>query len=210
VLFRGIVRRNLSLGFLGMLAAAALVLPPLLLMVITSTDIGNRILTHLYLDDSAEVRSIQWQVLSYLSLPDVLFGVPLSRLAVLKYQIGLAEATNDIENFWLLMFLYLGAMGFAVFLLALGLFLAHMGRSVAHPLGWMLMISAILVDSTSNSLGVKSADLFLMVACMVAMKGYPQAVPAVSLRRRAITTLRRTTERLGASPSHPNLAGFKS
>jgi hypothetical protein len=153
---------------------------------------------------------MQWLVLGHLNLPDVLFGVPLNRLAVLKYQIGLGEAMTDIENFWLLMFLNLGLMGFAVFLLALGLFLAHMGRSVRHPLGWMLLISAISIDSTSNSLGVKSSDLFLMVACMVAMNGYPRTVPALSLRRRAITTLRRTSERLGASPSHANLAGFKS
>jgi hypothetical protein len=140
----------------------------------------------------------------------VLFGVSLDRLAVLKYQIGLGSAMTDIENFWLLMFLNLGVMGFAVFLIGFGLFLVHMGRKVAHPLGWMLLISAILEDSTSNSLGVKSSDLFLMVACMVAMTGYPQTAPALSLRRRAITTLRRTSERLGVRPSHANLAGFKS
>ena len=120
VLLRGIVTRNLSMGFVGMIAAAVLILPPLMLVLITSTDIGERILTHLYVDDSAEVRNIQWLVLNHLNLHDVLFGVPLDRLDVLKYQIGLGEATTDIENFWLLMFLNLGVMGFVVFLVALG------------------------------------------------------------------------------------------
>jgi polysaccharide biosynthesis protein VpsF len=209
VLFRGVVSRDLSIGFVGTIGAAALILPPLLIMLITSTDIGERILTHMYVDDSAEVRSIQWLVLNHLNLHDVLFGVPLDRLNVLKYQIGLGAETTDIENFWLLMFLNLGIMGFAVFLLALGFFLVHLGRVTGHPLGWMLLVGAIMIDSTSNSLGRKSVDLVFMVACMIAMNGYPSTAPAVSLRRRAITTFRRTTERLGSRPHHANLAGFK-
>jgi hypothetical protein len=209
VMFRGIISRNLSLGFVGTVAAAALVLPPMMLMLISSTDIGERILSHMYLDDSATVRSIQWLVLNHLNLHDVLFGVPMERLNSLKYQIGLGAETTDIENFWLLMFLNLGIMGFVVFLIALGLFIVHLGRMTAHPLGWMLLIGSIIVDSTSNSLGRKSVDLIFMVACMVAMSGYPRSAPALSLRSRAVTTFRKTSERLGVRPSHANLAGFK-
>ncbi len=209
VLVRGIVSRNLSLGFVGMIAAAALILPPMMLILITSTDIGARILTHLYVDDSARVRGIQWLVLNHLNLHDMLFGVPLERLNVLKYQLGLGAETTDIENFWLLMFLNLGIMGFVVFLIALALFIVHLGRTVRHPLGWMLLLGSIIVDSTSNSLGRKSVDLVFMVACLVAMTGYPLTAPAVSFRHRAITTFRRTTERLGSRPTHANLAGFK-
>jgi hypothetical protein len=209
-LLRGIVRRDLSIGFVGTIAAALIILPPLALLLITSTDIGERILTHLYFDESAGVRNLQWLVLNHLNLHDVLFGVPPDRLAILKYQIGLGEATTDIENFWLLMFLNLGVIGFAVFLVALAMFIVHLGRRTAHPLGWMLLFAAILIDSTSNSLGRKSVDLFFMTACMIAMTGYPSTAPAMALRRRTITTLRRTTERLGARPSHANLAGFKS
>jgi hypothetical protein len=208
-LLRGIVTRTLNMGFIGTIVAALLVLPPLMLTLVTTTEIGSRILTHLYLDDSAEVRNIQWLVLGHLNLHDVLFGVPMDRLDILKYQIGLGEATVDIENFWLLMFLNLGAMGFVVFLIALALFCLHLGRRTSHPLGWLLLIGAIVVDSTSNSLGRKSVDLVFVVACMTAMAGYPRLAPAMSLRRRAITTLRRTSERLGARPPRANLAGFK-
>jgi len=143
VLLRGIVTRNLSIGFVGAITAAVVILPPLMLLLITSTDIGERILTHMYLDDSAKVRNVQWLVLNHLNLHDVLFGVPLQRLNVLKYQIGLGEVTTDIENFWLLMFINLGAMGFVVFLIAFGLFLMHLGRTTAHPLGWMLLIGTV-------------------------------------------------------------------
>jgi len=209
VLVRGVVRRDLSIGFVGAIGAAVVILPPLMLVLVTSTDIGARILTHMYIDDSADVRTLQWLVLEHVNLHDVLFGVPLDRLGVLKYQIGLGNDTTDIENFWLLMFLNLGIIGFVVFVIALGLFIVHLGRTTAHPLGWMLMLAAILIDSTSNSLGRKSVDLLFMAACMIAMSGYPRTVPAVSLPRRALTTLRRTTARLAARPSNANLAGFK-
>jgi hypothetical protein len=209
VLVRGVVMRNLSMGFVGTISAAVLILPPLMLMLITSTDIGERILTHMYMDESADVRSLQWLVLNHLNLHDVLFGVPPDRLDILKYQIGLGADTTDIENFWLLMFLNLGAIGFVVFLIALGLFMLHLGRTTAHPLGWMLLFSAILIDSSSNSLGRKSVDLLFMAACMIAMTGFPRAAPAVSFPRKALTTLRQTTARLGARASHVNLAGFK-
>jgi hypothetical protein len=212
VLFRGVLTRNLSLSFVGTIGAAVVILPPLMLMVITSTDIGERILTHLYVDDSAAVRNVQWLVLDHLNLPDVLFGVSPDRLGILKYQIGLGSDTTDIENFWLLMFLNLGAIGFVVFLVALGLLLMHLGRTTAHPLGWMLLIAAILIDSTSNSLGRKSVDLFYLTACMIAMTGFKSIVPAeaASFRRKALTSLRRTTENLGVRPTPTNLAGLKS
>lgn len=208
VLFRGVVMRNLNMGFVGAIGAAVVILPPLMLVVITSTDIGGRIITHLYMDDSADVRSVQWLVLQHLNLHDVLFGVPPDRLGHLKYEIGLGSATTDIENFWLLMFLNLGSIGFVVFVIALSMFVAHLGRTTAHPLGWMLMFAAILIDSSSNSLGRKSVDLFLMAAYMIAMTGYPRTAPAASVQRKAMTGLRRASGKLGVRPSHVNLAGF--
>jgi hypothetical protein len=50
---------------------------------------------------------------------------------------------------------------------------------------------------------------------MIAMTGYPRSVPAFSIRRQTITSLRRTSDRrtsqqLGVHPSHANLAGLKS
>lgn len=211
-LVRGVVRRDLSLSFVGTILAALLVLPPLVILLLTSTDIGSRLVAHMYLDDSADVRSMQWMVLKYLNMNDVLFGVNMARLASLKYQIGLGGAQTDIENFWLLIFLNLGIVGFAVFLIGLGLLIAHLGRTTKGPLGWMLLVSAIIIDSTSNSLGRKSADLFFMVACMVAMTGYPRvAARTIRLARpRPPLAVQRAAQRLTARPSQAKLAGYKS
>ncbi|MFL5281434.1 MAG: VpsF family polysaccharide biosynthesis protein [Rhodopila sp.] len=210
-LIRGLARRDLSLGFLGALTAGIVILPPLIIMVIAGTDIGERIITHMYYDDSASVRNTQWLVLTHLNLNDVLFGVPPTRLDVLKYQIGLGTATTDIENFWLLMFLNLGIIGFIVFLFALGLLIVHLGRTANHPLGWMLLVAAILIDSTSNSLGRKSVDLFFMTACVIAMSGYAEPTPVPrSVTQKPPVGRDRTVERLSLRPSSVKLVGFKS
>jgi hypothetical protein len=82
---------------------------------------------------------------------------------------------------------------------------------VNHPLGWMLLIAAILIDSSSNSLGRKSVDLFFMVACLIAMTGYPKTAPAARpVTRKQPLAQGRTAERLGLRPSPVKLVGFKS
>jgi MFS family permease len=211
-LLRGILRRDLSMGFVGAVAAAVLILPPLMIVLVTSTDIGERIITHMYIDDSAQVRNLQWQVLNYLNLNDVLFGVPPDRVEMMKYQIGLGGATTDIENFWLLMFLNLGGIGVIVYVAALGLFIVYLGRTADHPLGWMLLIAAILIASTSNSLGRKSTDLFFATTCIMAMTGYPKTVPAPA--KKPVGPDRpsgaRTSRGLALRPTPVKLLGSKS
>nr|WP_294566127.1 VpsF family polysaccharide biosynthesis protein [uncultured Rhodopila sp.] len=211
-LLRGILRRDLSMGFVGAVAAALVILPPLMIVLVASTDIGERIISHMYIDDSAQVRNLQWQVLNYLNLNDVLFGVPPDRLEVMKYQIGLGGATTDIENFWLLMFLNLGGIGFAVYVAALVLFIVHLGRTANHPLGWMLLISTIIIASTSNSLGRKSTDLFFMTTCIVAMTGYPKtaSAPAKKPVSRDRPIGARTSRRLALQPTQVKLLGSKT
>ena len=109
------------------------------------------------------------------------------------------------------MFLNLGGIGFIVFLFALGLFISYLGRTTDHPLGWMLLLAAILIDSTSNSLGRKSVDLFFLAACMVAMTGYPKTAPAAATPvSREPPIGPRATERPGLRPSPVKLIGIRS
>jgi hypothetical protein len=136
---------------------------------------ADRIIDTLYFDDSAQVRVTQWAVLDYLNLKNWLFGVPLADLEALKYRIGL-DASEDIENFWLLLYLNLGAIGFVVFVIMFGAFLLHIARSGGGLNGWLLMVSALIIDSSSNSLGTKSNDLFIEVAFLMAMSGFKNYV----------------------------------
>jgi hypothetical protein len=171
-LLAGILKRNLKLDFVLAIVFAAVVIPIFVTIIVTETTIADRIMNTLYYDDSAEVRATQWAILGRLSLRNWLFGISMVDLSALKYQIGLGSIDTDIENFWLLTFLNLGMIAFIPFLCLFGGFLVHIARRTSSLNGWLLMLSALLIDSTSNSLGVKSNDLFLEAAFMVSMAGY--------------------------------------
>ena len=170
----GIVRRNLKLSFVMALVSAAIVIPLVLTFIVTQTTIAERIINTLYFDESAQARQTQWAIFRYLSLQNWLFGISHDDLAVLKYQIGLGGIETDIENFWMLMMLNLGAIGFTLFVAVFVAFLGHLAVYARNLNGWLLVIAAIIVDSGSNSLGVKSSDLFIEVAFIVAMSGYAE------------------------------------
>ncbi len=226
-LVKGFATRRLSGGFLAAVVGGLLLLPPLIVVLVSFTDIGSRIMTHLYYDDSIDVRNVQWEVLNHINLRDTLFGVSPDRLMSLKYEIGLDAATTDIENFWLLMFLNLGIIGFGVYLIGLFALLLHLGRTVNHPLGWIMLIASVIVSSTSNSLGRKTSDLVFLSASMIALSGFAVEWREAALRIRPRfalpAALRRPegllpeaaaaghTYRLGERPrrrSHLSLAGL--
>jgi hypothetical protein len=168
----GLATRRLNVGFLGAFIAGVFLLPALLVLLTTMTDIGLRVTSHLYLDDNADVRIVQWRVLSLLNVHDLLFGGEGDRIGLLKAQIGLTGAGSDIENPWLLTFLALGVIGFPFLMAALFLFLWHLGRRVDTPIGWLIVIATLLICSTNNSLGRKVPDLMFLSGIMIALSGF--------------------------------------
>ncbi len=183
----GIIRRDLKLDFVLTVVVAGLVVPIIIAIVVTQTTIGDRIVDTLYYDDSAAVRTTQWAILGRLSLRNWLFGISMVDLSALKYQIGLGSIDTDIENFWLLTFLNLGAIAFIPFLCLFGGFLIHLARRTGSLNGWLLMLSALVIDSTSNSLGVKSSDLFIETGFLVSMVGFKNFVRAPRLARMTLS-----------------------
>ncbi|WP_428484217.1 VpsF family polysaccharide biosynthesis protein [Rhodopila sp.] len=202
VLMTGILRRNLKLDFVLAIVSAAIILPILITVIVTQTTIADRIIDSLFHDDagSASVRTQQWVVLNFLTLKNWLFGVPMVELEHLRYQIGLSDV-EDIENFWLLIFLDLGLIGFGAFVCLFGGFLVHVTRFAGGMNAWLLMFSALVIDSSSNSLGQKSNDLFIEVAALIAMAGYKNYVREPRVRRfRHRLEIRRLHDGLAQSP----------
>lgn len=210
-LLAGIIKRDLKLDFVVAVLFAAIVVPIVIAIIVTQTTIADRVMDTLYYDDSAAVRTTQWAILGHLSLRNWLFGISLVDLAALKYQIGLGSIDTDIENFWLLTFLNLGAIAFIPFLLLFGGFLVHLARRTACLNGWLLMLSALMIDSTSNSLGVKSNDLFVETAFMVAIVGFKGFVKAPRLAR-IVTSFpgQRVNSAIGDSPRRAVLSGLRA
>lgn len=184
VLITGLLRRNLRLDFIVMMVIAAIVVPIVVAILVSQTSIGDRIMDNLYYDGSAQARVTQWAVFEHLNMQDWLFGTSKDRLAVLKYQIGLGGKQTDIENFWILTLLDLGVIGFAAFLAVFLGFLNHLARVSGTLTGCLLVISALIIDSTSNSLGVWSNDLMIEVAFVMAIAGYRGYLPVRVVPRR--------------------------
>ena len=112
---------------------------PLLLGVLGSqTSIGNRVVTHFYVDDSAMVRAQQWDVLDLLDRERCCLG-HRDRVDQMSAQIGLVSENSGIENPWLLLFLNLGVINLIPFLFGLSMFLVYLARIGGWPNGWVLI-----------------------------------------------------------------------
>ena len=151
-----------------------------LLMAAFSAGLGDRLVAHMYWDESAQVRLAQWQVLQRLSPWQALFGTPREDLLRLLNDLRLAAGVEVIENFWLLMFVSLGALGFPLFLAGFGALLTWCWRRTGPP-GRALLVGVLLVASASNSLGRKSTVLVCLVATTA-------CIPARAVARQARVT----------------------
>jgi hypothetical protein len=181
---RGLTRQ-LSPGDAGRVFLALSVLPVILIGVLLATDIGHRILTHAYLDDSASARSTEWKILGLMSLPQLLFGINNQDMLNYVFILGLQFPFSDIENFLLLAFISLGAVWFLVFLTAFASFMRWLWRETEGA-GRLMILGLLVMVMASNSLGRKSNLLTLTVSCVMAVmplrrRSEASAVQAVTL-----------------------------
>ena len=174
-----LARRALTPRILSYTLLAVLVLPPSLVLLTSETNIGTRIVTHFYVDDSAQVRAQQWDVLDLIDLGEVLYGTTREHVDQMSEQIGLKQ-DSGIENPWLLLFLNLGMINLIPFLVGLSMFLVYLARRGGWPLGCLLVCTYITIASTNNSLGVKTSDLSFLVAVVFAMSGFRNQTSAIS------------------------------
>ncbi|MFL5287363.1 MAG: VpsF family polysaccharide biosynthesis protein [Rhodopila sp.] len=208
-LIAGLVKRRLRPDLVQAVVTAAIAVPIVVVVVVTQTSTADRIVENLNLsnDTSAAVRVTQWEIFHLLDLQQWLFGISKDQLAAMKYRIGLGGNYTDIENPWILLFLDLGVVGFAVFMTVMMTFIVHLGRFTRSLNGWLIIISSLIVQSSSNSLGVSTNELMLEVAFLMALSGFRdyRPVAALSGRSRALPGLRRMAGasgglRLAAAP----------
>ncbi len=163
-LARDFLNGRINGRLLGTILIAVCLLGPLTTYLLTETPVGERIAARAYYDESAEVRADQWQVLSKISTQQALYGTPVPDLALIYEQVGLA----GVENPLLLVFLNLGIIGSPILVLGLVIYFLYLRQAYPQS-GWLLLAAAFIFFS-SNSIGVKSPDLFMMTACAVTMK----------------------------------------
>jgi hypothetical protein len=143
-----------------------------LLGVVASTGRGERIFKNLVWDNSAAVRVRSWDVLNHVHDADLWFGVPITRIDSIALRVGIDPRYEAIENFWLYLLLLLGIVGFALFLLGLGLLVWHLWRVAKTPMRLGLVVYFLLA-SGANTLASKTVSLLLLagaVQCAAAIR----------------------------------------
>lgn len=140
-------------------------------LVLAGTPLGERILMHLSVDDSAAARAVQWRALGLLDQRQWLLGSSIEQVRQIEFTLGLDAPFADIEDFWLAGFVSLGAVGFAFFLTGMVPFLVWLWRS-APFWGRCMLACGMVVASASNTLARKSDLLVLLVACVLASAGF--------------------------------------
>jgi hypothetical protein len=171
---RGLLRRTITARAMAATLAGVAAVPALLATILFTTPLGDRIAGKLYADDSAEVRVVQWHIFGNLDLHDWLFGMDANRLNDVMLQIGLDPPLNDIENFWLLVFVTMGIVGFLLWITGVAIMVARLWRAG----GWypkLILAAMLIVASTSNSLGRKSNVLFLCVAAVMSAAAFTRS-----------------------------------
>jgi hypothetical protein len=148
-------------------AAAVLLLAGPLILLASAYGLGDRLISHSYWDTSAQTRISEFHLLELLRPEQILFGCHRADMIALLVPMRLQYGVDAVENFWLVMFILLGALGFVVFALALaGLMKWLWDRADAERR--IMSICVLLAVSSSNSLGHKSALLVLLVAAVLA------------------------------------------
>jgi len=164
-----LAQRQWSLRQMFLAAASAIVLPACLAAggyLILQSGIGERIVTHLQWEESANSRWIAFSAFGYMTGPEKLFGVSVDRVVDIAYRMNLSASLSDIENPWLLMIMFLGWLAFPFWLAVTGAFALRLMRN--QPLALKLAVIAyFLTASTSNSFGRKDSIYLIMVCAVI-------------------------------------------
>lgn len=133
-----------------------------LILILVLSPIGERILSKLYIDPSAEARLDVFILLEQLSASEWIFGASHGLLNDIAFYIGI----NVVENYligWVLNFGILGCIGllFATFLVPLALVYRQ------EWLSKIALLSFMLISVTNNALTVKTSALMLLIVVLV-------------------------------------------
>jgi hypothetical protein len=169
-----LIRRDIRAIYQLVGLSAICLAGPLLFCMALSAGLGSRLAAHLYWDPSAQVRLAQWHLLGQLNWSQLLFGTTRDDLLASLNPLWLDYGVEVIENFWLLMFVTLGAAGFLIFLTGFFSLLCWCW-SRTNLRGRVLLLAVVAVASTSNSLGRKSTLLVGLVAGVVCVSIRPPA-----------------------------------
>jgi hypothetical protein len=155
-------------------AVTAVICVPLfclsLLYVVLHSEIGARLMAYSSGDDdSAGVRFLAFQALDYMTPTDILFGMDGDQITQISLRVGVMDPTSDIENAWILMFMFLGIFMFPLWLGGLAACLSRL-MTGASPALKIAVVDYFFLASTSNSFGRKDPIYAILAGIIVCAK----------------------------------------
>jgi hypothetical protein len=170
---RKVIARHIDIKSTMIIAHLSLIGLALIIPVI-SAGISLRFLDHLYWDGSAQVRLSEFKIFDFLTSEQALFGCPRQELLSLIEELRLSYGVGVIENFWLMMFIMLGAICFPFFVLSIFFFLKYLW-TMTNGKGHAMILIFMIAASCSNSLGHKSTLLALFTVCVFSSRPFGSA-----------------------------------
>lgn len=147
--------RNIKSGLMY-LASFALIL----ILVISFTNLGDRITGLAHVDESAEARVGTLNILGQVSLDDLMWtGVSLDKVDKLQYLSGV----EIIENFYIVWLLNFGLVITTILIISLIRFLYNMMKNVGADVKLPILFTLIVVSSTNNSLSTSTHVITILV-----------------------------------------------
>lgn len=130
------------------------------------SSMGERIATHAKWDASADARGLALHAFQYMTPQELVFGASTNRIVDIAYRMNLTIPLSDIENPWLLMYMYMGILVFPVWLATTLLFIWRLMKN--QPLALqMAVVAYFTIASTSNSFGRKDSTYLIMVSAVI-------------------------------------------
>jgi hypothetical protein len=141
--------------------------------VFTTTNLGGRIREGLLGGDSSTAARLQlFDIFKLTDLDGLLGGYSATTIDAMATVIGLLA----VENFWIYLLLFLGVIGFAVWLPAFLAGLAGLWRHVGFA-GRVLLVCVVIVASANNSLGKKDTVLAIAFALVIGIGAAERRAP---------------------------------
>lgn len=149
-----------------------------------ASGLGERIFANLAWDQSANARLVAWQALAWLDEQAWFVGVSPAQINEIALRIGLDPRFEAIENFWVVLMMQFGLVGFVPFLVGLGSLLLHLWREAVPAMRLALPVY-LLVASGANTLASKTVSLTLLTAGMACSAAWRRDTPFTPRTRSA-------------------------
>lgn len=129
---------------------------------------GRLIEMSLFDESSASVRVDLFYMFNFLSLNDILWGIPLETIEYIKYMSGIAI----IENYWVIYVFSYGLVGTIIFVVFTAACLRPLLKNYTFMQKVIVVGSFLLISSTNNSMATNCPAMFIFVLCAYAFQLY--------------------------------------